>query len=182
MKKESFVIRQAISCDVCGTEMLSANHWFIAREHGTELRISLWNNQARLGSAVQHLCGHKCLHKLLDDFLISRTQASPSENCVNTSRKSKPEPAGTSLNLPNASQAARLPGVGSCVVEPESSGHLLAARQPFAERISPHRLRAEAWKREIERERRDQAVGTRSVAHGAISIINAFVKPSQQSE
>ncbi len=68
------MIRQAISCDICGTEMQGTNHWFVAYDHQGELRVSLWNARTRLRAGARHLCGHTCLHKLVDDFM-ARTLA-----------------------------------------------------------------------------------------------------------
>ena len=70
------MIRQAISCDICGRDKQQTNHWFVAYEHGAELRISGWNSQARLRAKAKHLCGQTCLHKLVDDFM-ARTLAVP---------------------------------------------------------------------------------------------------------
>jgi len=36
------VIRQAISCDICGSEKKQTNHWFVAYDQSGELRISGW--------------------------------------------------------------------------------------------------------------------------------------------
>jgi hypothetical protein len=63
------VIRQAISCDICGTEKKQTNHWFVAYDQGEELRVSGWNSRNRLRPGSKHLCGQTCLHKLVDDFL-----------------------------------------------------------------------------------------------------------------
>ena len=71
------VIRQAISCDICGTEKKQTNHWFVAYEQGGELRVSGWNSRNRLRPGSKHLCGQTCLHKLVDDFMariIARRQ------------------------------------------------------------------------------------------------------------
>jgi len=176
------VIRQAISCDVCGTEMLSANHWFIAREHGTELRISIWNAQVRFASSARHLCGHKCLHKFLDDFLAEKSQVCPTANCDEASRKESPLRTDTSLTSRIASAAPRLPVIGSCAIEAESSARLLPDVQQFPERTPARRLRSEAWKREMERERRQRVDSHRSIAHGALSVIHALVQPAQQDD
>jgi hypothetical protein len=69
------VIRQAISCDICGTEKKQTNHWFVAYDQGAELRVSGWNSRNRLRPGSKHLCGQTCLHKLVDDFL-ARTLSS----------------------------------------------------------------------------------------------------------
>jgi hypothetical protein len=63
------VIRQAISCDICGAEKKQTNHWFIANEQGGELRISGWSTRVRLRAGARHLCGQTCLHKLVDEFM-----------------------------------------------------------------------------------------------------------------
>ena len=63
------VIRQAISCDICGAEKKQTNHWFVAYEQGDELRVSGWNSRNRLRAGSKHLCGQACLHKLADDYM-----------------------------------------------------------------------------------------------------------------
>jgi len=63
------VIRQAISCDICGTEKKQTNHWFVAYDQGEELRVSGWNTRNRLRPGYKHLCGQTCVHKLVDEFM-----------------------------------------------------------------------------------------------------------------
>ena len=63
------MIRQAISCDICGTEKKQTNHWFVAYDQGGELRVSGWASRNRLRPGSKHLCGQTCLHKLVDDFM-----------------------------------------------------------------------------------------------------------------
>ena len=63
------MIRQAISCDICGAEKKQTNHWFVAYEQSGELRVSGWNSRNRLRPGAKHLCGQTCLHKLVDDFM-----------------------------------------------------------------------------------------------------------------
>ena len=69
------MIRQAISCDICGGEKKQTNHWFVAYDQGGELRVSGWNSRNRLRPGSKHLCGHTCLHKLLDDFMAKAATA-----------------------------------------------------------------------------------------------------------
>jgi hypothetical protein len=69
------VIRQAISCDICGTEKRQTNHWFVAYDQGGELRVSEWNSRNRLRPESKHLCGQTCLHKLVDEFMARAMQA-----------------------------------------------------------------------------------------------------------
>jgi hypothetical protein len=77
------VIRQAISCDICGSEKKQTNHWFVAYDQGGELRVSGWDSRNRLRPGSKHLCGQTCLHKLVDDFMAKalavRPQASVEE-------------------------------------------------------------------------------------------------------
>ena len=68
------MIRQAISCDICGSEKKQTNHWFVVYNQGEELRVSGWSSRHRLGPGAKHLCGQTCLHKLVDDFM-ARTLA-----------------------------------------------------------------------------------------------------------
>lgn len=63
------MIRQAISCDMCGAEKKQTNHWFVACEISGELRVSGWNSRNRLRTGSKHLCGQACLHKLADEFM-----------------------------------------------------------------------------------------------------------------
>jgi hypothetical protein len=72
------VIRQAISCDICGTEKKQTNHWFVAYDQGGELRVSGWNSRNRLRPGSKHLCGQTCLHKLVDDFMAKTLAVRPS--------------------------------------------------------------------------------------------------------
>ena len=71
------MIRQAISCDICGTEKKQTNHWFVAYEQGGELRVSGWNSRNRLRPGSKHLCGQTCLHKLVDDFMARAIAVRP---------------------------------------------------------------------------------------------------------
>jgi hypothetical protein len=69
------MIRQAISCDICGAEKKQTNHWFVAYTHAGELRVSGWSVQRRLRAGTKHLCGQTCLNKLLDEFIAGSLRA-----------------------------------------------------------------------------------------------------------
>lgn len=71
------MIRQAISCDVCGSEKRQTNHWFVAFEQGGELRIGGWSSRNRAKSGSKHLCGQTCVHKLVDEFMAKTVNAKP---------------------------------------------------------------------------------------------------------
>ena len=151
------MIRKAISCDICGTEMFSANHWFVARESGTELRISIWDGRNQIRGYCRHLCGQKCLHKFLDDFTARALQ---SQTAANPDSKSSSSPCHGSVTTHSASPC--LPVIKTRSPEPELPARLLAPPQPFLERSSPHQLYAEAWKRE--RDRQQKITNHRSIA------------------
>ncbi len=77
------MIRQAISCDICGSEKRQTNHWFVAYDQGGELRVAGWSSRNRLRPGSKHLCGQTCLHKLVDEFMAKaisgRSQAGADE-------------------------------------------------------------------------------------------------------
>jgi hypothetical protein len=171
------VIRQAISCDICGRDKQQTNHWFVAYEHGTELRIGGWSSQARLRTSSKHLCGQTCLHKLVDDFmartLAMRGAASVAEkddeemelplaaqsltpvltDASLTSATAHPAPARIATPVP----ATYVDGYDSSarVLKPIA---LTPSKEPEAPITQPsfntRAWRAEAWKREQEREQR----------------------------
>jgi hypothetical protein len=158
---EISLIRQAISCDICGTEMLSANHWFVACVVGPDLRISVWNQLKRMRASARHLCGHKCLHKLVDDFMaraISAQTSAPLEADQSTSSKHTRAPAVEGLSCIAAPRSAAIPSIAAYVENFESSARITA---PVVERSprspsDPASLRAEAWRRERERQQQSE--------------------------
>ena len=88
---EAAMIRQAISCDICGAEKKQTNHWFVAYTHAGELRVSGWGVQGRVRAGSKHLCGQTCLHKLVDEFIATgatgrvHTPKSSRRNSLSTS-------------------------------------------------------------------------------------------------
>jgi hypothetical protein len=163
------VIRQAISCDICGTEMLNANHWFVAYDRGPELRIGSWSAHNRVKSSARHLCGHKCLHKLVDDFMARMLSArAPTSVQVETKTildRATP-PTDTSLTWTTPHKVQALPVIGSHVEGFESSAQLIKPTGPIAPRAvsGSATLRAEAWKRERQRQAEQAAPPRRSIA------------------
>jgi hypothetical protein len=63
------MIRQTVTCDICGAHKFEANHWFMAFEHKGTLKISPWGVLNSVHPRMKHLCGQKCLHMFVDDFL-----------------------------------------------------------------------------------------------------------------
>lgn len=66
------MIRQAINCDMCGTERVEpTSHWFVADEVGGELRLRAWESPKAARKNIKHLCGQKCVQRLMDNFTAS---------------------------------------------------------------------------------------------------------------
>jgi hypothetical protein len=168
------VIRQAISCDICGAEKKQTNHWFVAYEQGQELRLCGWNTRLGKRPGSMHLCGQKCLHKLVDDFMARAVavRLQPTEgDAVSPAR-----PTDTSLTgpmprpetpLPMAMVAPALPPLrmqpGPATARAQSDPGMLPGRPEAAEltplfdeppRYASRNWRTEAWEREREREMR----------------------------
>jgi hypothetical protein len=175
------VIRQAISCDICGRDKQQTNHWFVAYEHGAELRIGGWSSQSRLRTSAKHLCGQTCLHKLVDDFM-ARTLAIRGTPSVAEKEDETlelpaltPVPTDASLtsaiaHLPSARIVAPVPatyvdGYDSTarVLKPMALSPSRDSESPIAQPSFKSRAwHAEAWKRENEREERSAPDTSRS--------------------
>jgi hypothetical protein len=191
LKGETRLIRQAISCDICGTEMQHPTHWFVAYDQGAELRLSGWNSRSRLRAGAKHLCGQTCLHRLVDDFMARTLSARAPSAADKNATEEKPHERATPLNGARAMSTplhAALPRpVALALDEFESSARLIAPLQvaasagpsrPLPLRLavaapksadneceavgeatpsySPRTWRAEAWKREREREQQSK--------------------------
>ncbi len=176
------MIRQAISCDICETEMQHPNHWFVSYDQGPELRVSGWNARIRLRTGAKHLCGQTCLHKLVDEFMArtqklrgsASTEKTASENRITRAKLTRTEVSLTATKV-NFVPAGAVIGAGleeaesSARLIPRSDGvfpHASVQELPISDEAShvaempaaPTRtLRAEAWKREREREQRAAA-------------------------
>jgi hypothetical protein len=167
------VIRQAISCDLCGSEKRQTNHWFVAYEQGGELRLSGWQSRIRLRPGTKHLCGQTCLHKLVDDFM-AKAIASRLQNCAASVVEPEVEvqkKTDTSLTsnagYDDADSSARLvtPPASALPMPPPRlqaelvamPGRILQERlvaPPEEPRFASRNWKAEAWERERERELR----------------------------
>ncbi len=180
------MIRQAISCDICGAEKKQTNHWFVAYEQSGELRVSGWNSRNRLRPGSKHLCGQTCLHKLADDFMARaiavRTQRAAVEEALQEPPEMEMEaPAGASLVAEEAhgevESSARLltppePVLPKPAFRAQSGLVTIPGRLPDERiaapadeplRFASRSRRAQAWERERERtlhaveQRRSQA-------------------------
>ena len=167
------MIRQAISCDICGTEKRQTNHWFVAYEQGGELRVSGWTSRHRLRADSKHLCGQTCLHKLMDEFMAksiaSRTKPALADAGCDIEASATPlvEPTPP-LSVAAIKSSARLvtPPLqipSRPTIRPQPEIRTIPAR-PQCEDFAPlssdlpryvsRASQAEAWERERERELR----------------------------
>jgi hypothetical protein len=160
------MIRQAISCDICGTEKKQTNHWFVAHDQGGELRVSGWSSRNRLRPGTKHLCGQTCLHKLVDEFmartLAGRVQQPPAEEAKHGEQTPGIDASLTSdaayqdfessarlIETPAPVSAARAP-LRMPELVPAASKAVVSEDEP--PRYTSRNWRAEAWQRERERE------------------------------
>ena len=159
------VIRQAISCDICGAEKKQTNHWFVAYEHGDELRLCGWNSRVRKRPGSMHLCGQKCLHKLVDDFMaraLAVRQQPVEAEAAAPAALTDTSLTGQSARAATASRVEFVaPPLPAFRAQPElvSLGGRAEAAEPAPALDEPPRFasrnwRAEAWERERERELR----------------------------
>jgi hypothetical protein len=160
------MIRQAISCDICGAEKKQTNHWFVAYTHAGELRVSGWGVQGKIRAASKHLCGQTCLHKLVDEFIAGGatskvhvlTEAGDEEPVVASDTSLtcsvanlNPESSPTGLSAPAISAAVIALAPTRAPQEPRPP--VTAPMADDGPNYSSRRWRAEAWERERERER-----------------------------
>jgi hypothetical protein len=178
------VIRQAISCDICGTEKRQTNHWFVAYEQSGELRVSGFASRRRGRAGSKHLCGQTCLHKLVDEFMATSI-AARSRPPIDEGYMEAPILPGTihtASAAPDAESSARLITPASRALplralraQPEVVAmppRLLVEDSPPIDdppHLSSASRQAEAWQRERERESRSAGAASsaarRSLAH-----------------
>jgi len=168
------VIRQAISCDICGTEKKQTNHWFVAYDQGGELRVSGWNTRNRLRPGSKHLCGQTCLHKLVDEFMARALQARPHLAAASEADLDQQLPS-TNASLTSEAAYAEVQSSARLVTPPTPALSMRPVLRPPVELVAmparppvnepaprveeppvymSRQWRAEAWEREREREMR----------------------------
>ncbi|MGA3082302.1 MAG: hypothetical protein ABSD44_13180 [Terracidiphilus sp.] len=129
------MIRQAVSCDICGMEKKQTNHWFVAYSQGGELRVSAWNSRNRMRPESKHLCGQTCLHKLVDEFmaraLTARLPQAADNHAADAARDARNEVVVQAVDTDTSLTS------GTAWRENESSARLIAA--PV--RVAPARLK-----------------------------------------
>jgi hypothetical protein len=126
------VIRQAISCDICGTEKKQTNHWFVAYDQSGELRVSGWSSRNRLRPGSKHLCGQTCLHKLVDEFMARALAVRPHPSAVEEAEV-ETYAARTDASLTS----------NSAYGDDESSARLIPTPEPALPKPAPFRAPAE---------------------------------------
>lgn len=68
-------------CDICGALKVEVNHWFeVSVDASGELMIGPMTGAA--GSGVEHICGQKCLHTRLGQW-VAQTHNSATEGADN---------------------------------------------------------------------------------------------------
>jgi len=148
------VIRQAISCDICGSEKRQTNHWFVAYDQGGELRVAGWSSRNRLRPGSKHLCGQTCLHKLVDEFMAKaisgRSQAGADEFEVPEGSAGRTDDRGLERSASGAAvreaSAGRYVADGPVYDDGESSARLVkraAPTVPAVTRALPYRTHPE---------------------------------------
>jgi hypothetical protein len=173
------VIRQAVSCDICGAEKRQTNHWFVAYEQSEELRLCGWNSRFRKRPGSMHLCGQKCLHKLVDDFMAravpARAQPVDAEAAAVAARHTDTsltvQAQRTEVGRPVEFAAPALPAAlpvlrAQAGLAPLPEGPVGAEVTPLFDeppRYATHKWR-EAWERERERETRAAERGSNQMA------------------
>ncbi len=177
------MIRQAISCDFCGTEKRQTNHWFVAYEQANELRVSGWTSRHRLRADAKHLCGQTCLHKLVDEFMaksiasrvkpvieeeeaesplgdasLTSAVAFAEYDEVASTARLIPAPPKTLVPVPDRPRPATRAktGVVAMPSRPQSQAAAPVSLPPIPaeSQFSSRTWHAEAWQRERARERR----------------------------
>jgi hypothetical protein len=166
------VIRQAISCDICGTEKRQTNHWFVADEQAGELRVRAWGSHNRMRGSTKHLCGQTCLHKLVDEFMARSVagrmqtgaeseadERTPSIDASLTPSASYDgfESSARLLTTPDPAAATRgfKPQPELVAITPRAAAETATALPPpETPRYASRSWHAEAWERERARELR----------------------------
>jgi hypothetical protein len=177
---EDSVIRQAISCDICGAEKKQTNHWYVACEQAGEMRLGGWNSRMRQRPGAKHLCGQTCLHKLVDEFMA---RSSAARGTLASGEIAEPAASRAEIDASLTSSAAYEEDESSARVIASPSAPSVPPRAPVSLSVFPmqprlvteppaptpvpppvedapnyssRRWRAEAWERERNRELRSE--------------------------
>lgn len=131
------MIRQAINCDMCGAERLeSTSYWFVADEIKGEIRLRGWESPQKSRRSVRHLCGQKCVQRMMDNFtgaILAGQQA------VKVAAKETPEVAVVTAAAP-ASAAKK-----SATHETVDHDELTILERMGYDRATVEEIEAESW-------------------------------------
>ena len=155
------------------------NHWFVAYEHGQELRVSGWNSQARLqhksqASVRANLPAQACRrlhgahHRVADRMRpmaeatvamrhVRRILARASTPASPQRRRTRSRCASPHRSLISGDELESSRPSSCRRPMRQSSSSDLVFQRPIDLSFSSRAWRAEAWKREQERERRNGA-------------------------
>jgi len=62
------MIRQTINCDICAAEKQATSYWFVAYERNGEMRLRAWEPTKGSRKNTKHLCGQKCVQRMIANF------------------------------------------------------------------------------------------------------------------
>jgi hypothetical protein len=146
------VIRQAISCDICGREMQNPNHWFVVYDRGPEFRMTRWNTRTRLRPEARHLCGQTCLHKLVDDFMARTISERTSTATADKADQPQPEKAQPEKEKQTQQSGIKPADASLAAAPPQTtpthlSRHLHRRLRIIRASHHAHRARAQAQRR-----------------------------------
>jgi len=153
-------------------EMQQTHRCFVAFDKGKELRVSGWIARRRMRAGALHLCGQKCLHQLVDQF-IARTLAIESQAERATSGEAKPAAPARGVDGSLTSLPARLVANGLSADDhlpgdargkrveltmPQSSDMPIAVERERVGTVA-RAWGSAAWLRERERQQREADAG-----------------------
>jgi hypothetical protein len=70
------MIKQTITCDMCGLEKGEVNHWYMY-DQSVYMALYPWDDDKRDWPSLKHICGQECAHKALDKFFAGITEQKP---------------------------------------------------------------------------------------------------------
>jgi hypothetical protein len=75
---------------MCGAERLeSTSYWFVADEFGGEIRLRGWESPKKSRKNVKHLCGQKCVQRMMDNFTAAILAGQQAGKVAKDSRDSR---------------------------------------------------------------------------------------------
>jgi hypothetical protein len=56
---------------MCAAEKQATNSWFVAYDHGGELKVRGWESRKNSQKGAKHLCGQKCAQRMMANFIAT---------------------------------------------------------------------------------------------------------------